>query len=290
MNLATLVLAGIANGSLYALVALGLVLIYKTQDLINFAYGEVFMFGAFAGYIGLNWLELPYWAAFVFAVVSVGAFGAALERLAFRRLLNESHLTLAMLTVGLSFAMRGAARIPFGSDIYTFPPIFTADPIRLGGVIIAPQALATIAVAVVITAALFTFFAYSPLGKQMRATQQNPAGARLVGINIGRVYVVTWAMSASIGAAAGVIAAPSVLLYPDMGVSFLLKGFAAAVLGGLESIPGAIVGGFLVGIIEMLVGGFVSTSFQGVSPFFIIMIVLFVKPDGLFGVRRLSRV
>lgn len=290
MNIATLIVAGLANGSLYALIALGLVLLYKTQDLINFAYGEIFMFGAFAAYIGLFWLHLPYWAAFVGAVVSVAAFGALLERFAFRRLVNETHLTLAMLTVGLSFAMKGAARIPFGSDIYTLPPLFSAAPIRIGGAIIAPQALATIAVAILITASLFAFFAFSTLGKQMQATQQNPEGARLVGININRVMMTTWALSAGLGAAAGVVAAPSVLLYPDMGVSFLLKGFAAAVLGGLESIPGAIVGGFAVGIIEMLVGGFITTEFQGVSPFFIIMIVLFIRPSGLFGRQKLVRV
>jgi len=290
MDFATLIVAGIANGSLYALIALGLVLLYKTQDLINFAYGEFFMFGAFAAYIALNWWDLPYWAAFLVAIAGVAAFGAVLERLAFRRLINETHLTLAMLTVGLSFAMKGAARIPFGSDIYTFPPLFDGGPIRIGTAVIAPQAFATIAIAVAITAGLFVFFAYNALGKQMRATQQNPDGARLVGINISRVFVVTWGLSAGMGAAAGVIAAPSVLLYPDMGVGFLLKGFAAAVLGGLESIPGAIVGGFLVGIIEMLVGGFFTTAFQGVAPFFIIMLVLFLKPDGLFGVKKLSRV
>lgn len=290
MNIATLLVAGLANGSLYALIALGLVLLYKTQDLINFAYGEIFMFGAFAAYIGLFWLHLPYWAAFLAAVASVAAFGAILERLAFRRLVNETHLTLAMVTVGLSFAMKGAARIPFGSDIYTLPPIFAAAPIRIGSVIIAPQALATIVIAVLITVGLFTFFAFSTLGKQMQATQQNAEGARLVGININRVMMTTWALSASLGAAAGVIAAPSVLLYPDMGVSFLLKGFAAAVLGGLESIPGAIIGGFTVGIIEMLVGGFITTEFQSVSPFFIIVIVLFIRPSGLFGRQKLARV
>ena len=127
----------------------------------------------------------------------------------------------------------------------------------------------------------------------MRAStfSRTPDGARLRRQSTSsRVFVVTWGLSAGMGAAAGVIAAPSVLLYPDMGVGFLLKGFAAAVLGGLESIPGAIVGGFLVGIIEMLVGGFFTTAFQGVAPFFIIMLVLFLKPDGLFGVKKLSRV
>ena len=290
MDIATLLVAGIAKGSLYALAALALVLIYKTQDVVNFAFGEIFMFGAFSGYISLKILALPYWLSFVLAVVSIGFFGALIERVAVRRVAHMPHLTLAMVTVGLSFAMKGAARIPFGSDIYTFPPIFPDEPIRMAGVVVAPQSLATIIVAVAVTGAFFVFFRRSSLGKQMRATQQNVTGARLVGVNVNKVFSVTWALSAAVGAVAGVLAAPSVLVYPDMGVTFLLKGFAAAVLGGLDSVPGAIVGGFLVGIIEMLVGGLVSTAFQDVSAFFIIMLVLFLKPDGLFGVRAMSRV
>lgn len=290
MDVVTLIVAGLAKGSLYALAALALVLIYKTQDLVNFAFGEIFMFGAFSGYIALKILHLPYWLAFAIAIVSLGLFGAFIERVAFRRVAHMPHLTLAMVTVGLSFAMKGAARIPFGSDIYTVPPIFPDEPIRVGGVIVTPQSLATIAVAVAMTVAFFVFFSRSRLGKQMRATQQNMTGARLVGVNVNRVFSMTWALSAAVGAAAGVLAAPTVLVYPDMGVTFLLKGFAAAVLGGLESIPGAIVGGFLVGIIEMLAGGLISTAFQDVSAFFIITLVLFLKPDGLFGVRAMSRV
>ena len=290
MEIATLIVAGIAKGSLYALAALALVLIYRTQDVVNFAFGEIFMFGAFSGYIALKILELPYWLSFALAVVSLGVFGAAIERVAFRRVAHMQHMTLAMVTVGLSFAMKGAARIPFGSDIYTFPPMFADTPIRIAGVVIAPQSLAVIVATVAVTVALFVFFSRSPLGKQMRATQQNATGARLVGVNVNKMFSVTWALSAAVGGAAGVLAAPTVLVYPDMGVAFLIKGFAAAVLGGLESIPGAIIGGFLVGIIEMLVGGLVSTAFQDVSAFFIIILVLFLRPEGLFGVRAMSRV
>lgn len=285
-----LLVAGLAKGSLYALVALGLVLVYKTQDVVNFAFGEMFMFGAFAGYIALTVFGLPWWLSFLAALAALGLFGAAVERIVFRRVALAPHVTLAMVTVGLSFAMKGAARIPFGSDIYTMPPLFGSGPLRLGGLAVDPQSVVTVAVAILITVGLFFFFARSRLGKQMRATQQNPTGARLVGVDVDRIFSITWAVAGAVGAAAGMLAAPSVLLYPDMGTSFLLKGFAAAVLGGLDSVPGAIVGGFLVGIIEMLIGGLISTSFQDVSAFFIIMIVLLVWPNGLFGVRAMSRV
>jgi len=291
MSLTTLVVAGLANGSLYALVALGLVLIFKTQDVVNFAHGEILMVGAFIGFTAFDRLALPYPLAFVIAVLLGGVLGAVVERTAFRRLAHEQHITLAMVTVGLSFFLKGAVRLPYGGDIYTFPPAFgAAGPLVFGDAIIAPQNLLTIGVALALSVLMFLFFGFTSLGKQMRATQQNMTGARIVGIDTGRVFSVTWSLAAAIGAGAGVLAAPISLLYPDMGTGFLLKGFAAAVLGGFESIPGAVIGGFIVGIIEMLFGGYISTAFQQVSAFVIIIIVLFVRPYGLLGRKPLHRV
>ncbi|MBV9782902.1 MAG: branched-chain amino acid ABC transporter permease [Acidisphaera sp.] len=290
MNLVTLLVAGLANGSLYALVALGLVLIYKTHDLVNFAHGEILMAGGFIGFTAYQTMHLPYPVAFLLAIALGGLLGAVIELVAFRRVADQHHITLAMVTVGLSVFMKGIARVPFGTDIYTFPPAFSADRITLGSAVIAPQHLLTIGIAALLTLLLFLFFRYTTLGKQMRATQQNITGARLVGINTGRVFSSTWSLAAALGAGAGVLAAPLSLLYPDMGTNFLLKGFAAAVLGGFESVPGAIIGGFLVGIIEMLFGGYVSTAFQQVSAFFIIIVILFIRPNGLFGRRAVARV
>jgi branched-chain amino acid transport system permease protein len=291
MDALTLVVAGLANGSLYALVALGLVLIYKTQDVVNFAHGEILMVGAFIGYTVFQILGWSYPLALIVAVLLCGLMGALIERLAFRRLASEHHITLAMVTVGLSFTLKGAARLPFGADIYTFPPLFKdTAPIVLGSAVISPQSLVIIGVAVLLTLLLFFFFRSTTMGKQMRATQQNLMGAKLVGINTGRIFAGTWALACAAGGAAGVLAAPVSLLYPDMGTNFLLKGFAAAVLGGFESIPGAIVGGLLIGVIELLFGGYVSTAFQHVSAFCIIIIVLFVRPHGLFGRKPTHRV
>jgi len=212
------------------------------------------------------------------------------EWVAFRPIAHHPHITLAMVTVGLSVFLKGLARIPFGSDIYTFPSAIQTERLVVAGAVVAPQHLLTIGIAAVLTLLLYLFFRFTTLGKQMRATQQNLTGARLVGINTGWVFASTWSIAAAVGAAGGVLAGPLSLLYPDMGTNFLLKGFAAAVLGGFESIPGAIVGAFLVGIIEMLFGGYVSTAFQQVSAFFIIIFVLFIKPDGLFGRRAVARV
>ena len=291
MDALTLIVAGLANGSLYALVALGLVLIYKTQDLVNFAHGEILMVGAFMGYTIFQILGWPYPLALIAAVFLCGVMGALIERVAFRRLAHEHHITLVMVTVGLSFTLRGAARLPFGADIYTFPPLFKdTGLIVLGSVAISPQSLVTIGIALLLTLLLFFFFRSTTMGKQMRATQQNQLGAKLVGTNTGRIFSGTWALACAAGGAAGVLAGPVSLLYPDMGTNFLLKGFAAAVLGGFESIPGAVVGGLLVGVIEVLFGGYVSTAFQHVSPFFIIIIVLFVRPHGLFGHKPTHKV
>ncbi len=291
MDALTLTVAGLANGSLYALVALGLVLIYKTQDVVNFAHGEVLMIGAFAGYTAYQIAGWSYPLAFLAAIVFCGVLGAVTERLCFRRLAHHHHITLAMVTVGLSFAFKGLARIPFGADLYTFPPLFQdTPPIILGSAVITPQNLVTIAVALLLTLLLFLFFRATTLGKQMRATQQNLTGAKIVGINTGRVFLLTWGVAAAIGGAAGVLLGPSSLLFPDMGGNFLLKGFAAAVLGGFESVPGAVIGGLLIGVIEKLFGGYVSTAFEHISAFCVIIVVLFVRPYGLFGRKPIHRV
>lgn len=291
MNPISLLAAGLSQGSLYALVALGLVLIYKTQQNVNWAHGEILMIGAFSAYVGHVLVGLPYAIAFLLAVAGGGLLGVVMERLAFRRLVNQHHAASAMAAIGLGVLFKGIARIPFGGDVYTLPPAIQASaPVVVGGAVIAPQSLLTIAVACALTGMLLLFFRLSKLGKQMRATQQNLLGARIVGIDTGRVFSVTWMLAAGIGAATGVLAAPTALLFPDMGGPFLLKGFAAAVLGGFNSIAGAIVGGVAVGVIETFVGGYMSTAFQDVSPFLIILIVLFVRPNGLFGQASVKRV
>jgi branched-chain amino acid transport system permease protein len=283
--------SGLANGALYALVALGLVLIYKTQDVVQFAHGEVLMIGAFVGYTLVRIVEVPYPLAMLGAIIACGMMGAVLERIAFRPIAHHHHITLAMVTVGLSFALKGLARLPFGMDIYTFPRLFPdVSTIVIGKLIVTPQNLVTLGVALALTVTLFVFFRSTTMGKQMRATQQNMVGAQIIGINTGLIFSGTWALACAIGAVAGVLAAPDSLLYPDMGGRFLLKGFAAAVLGGFESVPGAIVGGLLIGVIENLCGFYIDTAFQEISAYCTIILVLFIWPYGLFGRRPAHRV
>lgn len=291
MNLLTLTVAGLAHGSLYALVALGLVLIYKTQGIVNWAHGEFLMGGAFACYVCHVTFGLNYAVSVLIAVFAGALVGAVIERIAFRRIIEEHHATLALVAIGFSVLLKGLARLPFGGDIFTLPPAFgQAEPFKVGSAVISPQSALTILVAFAITLLLLMFFRYTRKGMQMQAAQQSLNGARIVGVNVGGIFSLTWGLAAAIGAIAGILAGPVTLLYPDMGAEFLLKGFAGAVLGGFLSVPGAIVGGILVGIIEMYIGGFISTEFQQVSPFLIIILVLLIRPHGLFGIRPVERV
>jgi branched-chain amino acid transport system permease protein len=285
-----LVFAGVANGSLYALVALGLVLIYKSQDMVNWAHGESLMLGAFTGYLTYVQLKWPYLAAFAAAVASGVFVGYVVERILVRPLAHAPHITLAMLTVGLAIFLRGLARLPFGSDIYAFPPVFGSQPLNFDGLIISPQALINIITALLLSGLLFIVFRFTSLGRQMRATQQNPVGASMVGVNINRIYSLTWIIASAVGAIAGFLAAPLTLLYPDMGAAYLLKGFAAAVVGGFGSAPGAIVGGFTIGIVEMLCGGLISTKILDVSAYMLIILVMFFRPEGIFSQSARKRV
>lgn len=291
MLIFTLIIAGLAHGSLYALVALGLVLIYKTQGIVNWAHGEFLMVGAFTTYICHVMWGLPYIVSF-FIALGVGALlGAVIERLAFRGIIEEHHATLALVAIGISVMIKGIVRVPFGGDVYTLPPAFAGiAPLHFGSAVISMQSILSILAALLVTGFLLIFFRYTRTGKQMKAAQQSLNGARIVGVNIGSIFSLTWCIAAGIGAIAGTLAGPLSLLYPDMGAEFLLKGFAAAVLGGFHSVHGALIGGLLVGVIEMMMGGMISTEFQQVSPFLIIILVLLLRPHGLFGRRPVERV
>jgi branched-chain amino acid transport system permease protein len=290
MDLPVYVAVGISNGTLYALMALGLVLTYKTQNFIPFVNGEFFTAGAFAAFTVFKVLALPYWAALCVAVLCGAAIGFICEQAIIRPLANSHHLSLVMATVGASILLQGIARLRWGDDIYTFPPLLSGMSVTLLGVPIALQNLVVIVMAVVLVGALFLFFTFTKMGKQVKAVSQSLVGAQIIGINPARVYRTTWMLSGAIGAVAGVLAAPFTLLYPDMGSEILIKGFAAAILGGLTSIPGALVGGLIIGVSEMLIAGYISTVFVKISAFVVIMVVLLVKPHGLFGTNTTGRV
>ena len=287
-----LLLSGLTTGSLYALIALGIVVVNKSTGMINFAHGELFMFSGFVAWMLHVQMGMGYLPSFAIAVAIGFALGAVTNLIAARPMRNADVVGLVLATIGLAFVFRGAARVIWGgkSDYLSFPPITSPDPVTIGGVMVIPQQIAVLAGAIVIMLVFAAFFRLTRAGKMMQATADNAKASRLVGIRIDRIYMLSFGTGAAIAAAAAVLMAPLTLLYPDMGFSFFIKGFAAAVLGGLTSLPGAVLGGFCIGIIEALAGGYISSSFMEVSAFIVIMFVLVLRPTGLLSFGKLRQV
>ncbi|MBL8671423.1 MAG: branched-chain amino acid ABC transporter permease [Alphaproteobacteria bacterium] len=282
-----LLVSGLTTGALYALVAIGLVLVYRSTTHINFAHGELFMVGGFLAYTGVVILGWPYVPSLILAVIGTFILGIVSDRAIFRPLIHAPGLSMVLATVGFSFLLKGIGRLLWGGrgEFTSMPPIVDPSPIFLAGLPILPQQLVVLAAAVACMLALAAFFRGTTAGKSMQATAESTRASYLVGIRVERVYMYTWGAGAAIAAVAGCFMAPLTLLSPDIGFNLLLKAFAATILGGLGSMGGAVVGGFAVGIIESLAGGYVYTAFQDVSAFIVIIAVLVLRPQGLFGTR-----
>jgi branched-chain amino acid transport system permease protein len=287
-----LVVSGLTTGSLYALVAMGLVVVYKATTVVNFAHGELFMLGGFLAYTFHVLLKLGYVVSLVLAVAAALVLGLVTERLAYRPLMRAPAISVVLAAVGFSFVLKGAARQIWGGlgDYMPFPPVVATPAITLGGLILVPQQLVVLAGALVCMGLFTAFFTWTRTGKMMQATAENAKAARLVGIRVDRVYAFTWGVGAATAAAAAVLMAPLTFVYPDVGSPLLVKAFAAAVLGGFGSLLGAVLGGFSIGLIENLAGGYINTSFTDISAFLVIMLVLIVRPTGFFGPRAVRRI
>jgi branched-chain amino acid transport system permease protein len=268
--LSQVVVSGLTLGSLYALVGLGFVVIFRATRVVNFAQGEMMMLGAILALYFYSDLNLPYSLAFVTAVVLCAVFGAALERIAYRPLINAPVVTLILATVAVGQMMRAAVRILRGSEVSRFPSILPAEPFSIAGVTLTPLSLSIIALAVLLVCAFMLFFRKTRIGKGMEATSENRDAATLCGVNVNRTFSLIWAVGSGLAAAAGVLLAPLIIITPDMG-------------GGFTSIPGAIAGCFLLGIIENLGGVYLASSMKDVISFAALLLILSLKPNGLFG-------
>ncbi len=291
--LSYLVATGISTGALYALVALGIVVIYKATEVVNFAHGEMFMLGGFFAFTFHVMLGWPYLPSFALAVALAFAVGVAVDRIAFRPLMQRRTLVSVLLVmIGLSFVLKGVARWIWGGkgDYLTFPPLISPEPLSFAGIMVMSQQLVVLGAACAVMIVFALFFKLTRAGRFMQATADNPKAAKLVGLRTDRVYMYTFGVGSAVAAAAAVLMAPLTLLYPDIGFMLFVKAFAAAVLGGLTSIPGAVVGGFLIGIIEQLAAGYLHTAMQEVAAFIVIMIVMIFIPTGLFGLGRIRKV
>jgi len=281
--------SGIVTGCVYALVALSLVIVYKSTDVVNFAGGELVMVGGYLGLLFLLALGLPYPLMFVAVPVAVFVLGALFDRITLNKVggrgiaKHADLVPLVVATIGLSYLLKGAVRVvPYTEEVRRLPPLFQAPPIFLGDVVLQAQDLAIIGVTIVIMAALWVFFRHTMIGKALRATSQNPRAAALIGIPVKTMRMTVWGLASAIAGIAGVLLAPKLLMTPDMG-SVVMLAFAAAIVGGFTSLPGCVVGGIVLGVVQNLVGIFISPQAIVVTPFFIIMLVLLIRPQGLFG-------
>jgi branched-chain amino acid transport system permease protein len=284
------ILAGIANGAIYACMALAIVMIYQAIDHLNFAQGEMAMFSTFICWQLLQW-GLPFWLAFLIMIAISFAGGVAIERIVFRPIQNAPVLSHVAVFIGLFAILNSLAGFIWDFSIKPFPSPFGSAPF-FGGLISAHQ-LGMIAVTLTVLAFLYVFFRFTHIGLAMRAAAGNPVSARLVGIRVAWMIALGWGMAAAIGAIAGVLIAPVVFLEPQMMVSILLYGFAGAVLGGLTSPGGGVLGGFLIGVIENLAGTYiplVGGELKLTIALAVIVVVLIVRPGGLLGRTAVQRV
>jgi branched-chain amino acid transport system permease protein len=283
------VLAGLATGGIYASLALALVMIYQATHLVNFAQGEMAMFTTYLAWSLIS-AGMPYWAAFFITVALGFALGALIERIVIRPVENAPVLAVVVVFIALLVILNSIAGWIYTYTIKAFPSPFPKEPL-FGIRYMSAHELGAIGITLVVLATLYLFFRYTPLGLAMRAVAQNPQSSRLVGIRVGWMLALGWGLAAAVGAVAGMMVAPIVYLDPNMMGGILLYAFAAALLGGIDSPMGAVIGGFTVGVLENLLGAFVIGNELKLTVALVLIVgVLLVRPSGFFGSVHVSRV
>jgi branched-chain amino acid transport system permease protein len=285
------VISGIAIGCIYGLVALGFVLIYKATEVVNFAQGELMMIGAFVAYTFVVLLKLNYWVAFLFTVAFMWGLGMVLDRVVLRPLVGEPVFAIVMVTIGFGILARSVvSMIPgWGTDTLSFRTPFTERTIKHGGLILSWEHLSIIVLSVALVLVFYCFFRFTRVGIALQATAQNQLAAVYMGISIKKVFSLTWAISAAVAGFAGILLSPITFVHMNMG--FIgLKAFPAAVLGGFGSIPGAIVGGLIIGVTESLAGVYLPIGWKDIAAFLVLILVLMIRPEGLFGIQQKKKV
>lgn len=281
---------GLTIGSIYAMTALGFTLIYNSTEVINFAQGEFLMLGGILAIAFYGWLGLPLPASLMLAVAIVTCVGILLERLAINTLKKPSVITLIIITVGASILIKGLAMFVFGKDAYPLPHFSGEKPISFFGATILPQTLWILGITFAAVAALNFFFEKTLTGRAMVACSVNRIASSLVGIKVGRMVLLSFALSAALGAIGGIIITPITLMEYERGTALGLKGFSGAILGGIGSAKGAVAGGFLLGLLESFSAGLISSSYKDSVAFFVLLMVLFIRPTGIFGAPPAKRV
>lgn len=278
------ILTGLTVGSIYALVALGFNIIYNVTEVINFAQGEFAVWGALVMVLLVQSTPLPTIVCFATAVAAVSVIGALINLLTIRPLKSPTVLTMIMVTIAVSIILKGVAMFIWGKDPYALQQFSSSPPIRLVGAYIPVQSIWVIAITIALVIGLTFFFRKTMLGKAMAACADNPTAAGLVGISVNKMVLFSFALSAALGAIGGIIITPITLIEYDRGAMLALKGFGAAIMGGLGNFYGAVLAGFVLGLLESMATGFISSSYKDAIALIVLLLVLFFKPSGLLGV------
>ena len=285
-----LVVSGLAQGVVYALVALSMTMVYRATTVVNFGHGDLVMGGAFAVYVLVVYARLPYLLGGLLALAILFGLGMALHQGLMRRIMSGPHLAIAMMALAVGYALRGGARMLWGREVLPFPRIFPDHAWAFGDVVVTSDNLIVSGTVLGLMAVLFVLFNLTRTGRLLQAVFQSQRGAALVGLNVDAVHRLMWGAGAALAALGGVLLAPITLLYPDMGVWVLVRGFAAMTLGGFGTLHGAVLGGLVLGVVELVLGAYVSTAFIDISAYVVVIAVLLLRPDGLFGRQVVVRV
>lgn len=289
MNLLQLILGGFAVGAIYATVALGLVIIYKATDVFNFAQGELMTLGAFVCYFFIAQLHIPTIWAFLVTFFATALIGLVIEELFLKPMVGEPIFSVIMVTVGLSVFLQGIIGFSWGDMIKKFPSFVSEKPLSFSGLVISPVQLTTVIIAAVLITVFAIFFKFANMGIGMKAVANDQDASLLMGISVRKIFGLSWAISAVVAAIGGVLLSNIMYLHPSLS-SVGIKVFPAVVLGGLDSIPGAIVGGIIIGIVENVAGGYLGGDVKEITSFIILIAILMIKPYGLFGKEEIERV
>ena len=276
------VVSGLATGSIYALMAISLVIIFNATRTLNFAQGEMLMVSTFVGFTVYARAKVPLVVVMLVAVVAAALLGWVIERAIIRHAIASTPFDVLIITLGLSLVLRSAAGLTWTHDEFPFPSFFGDRPITLGPVRLVPVSLGIIGASLGLMWGLWALFTHTRLGRAMRAVAQNQRAARLMGISVERVYSASWVLASVVGALAGVLIAPVIFLSSKMGL-VAINGFIAAVLGGFGSMPGAVVGGMLLGVIENLAPLYLPSSIKHSVPFLVLIAILLIRPGGVLG-------
>lgn len=291
MQVVQLLLSGIAQGCIYGLIALGFVLIYKATETVSFAQGELMMLGAFCALAGMTFFGFPFWLAALFAVLVMALLGVMLELVVIRPVLGQPQFAIVMLTIGIGYVIRGViTMVPgIGTETHTLPVPYKDQVWNLGALVINVEQVVIVVATAILCGLLYVLFRYSKLGIAMQASSQNQLAAYYMGIPVKRLNSLVWGLAAAVAAIAGMLLAPITFVHANMG--FIgLKAFPAAVVGGFGSLPGAIVGGLVIGVVESMAGFYLPDGFKDTAPYIVVLVMLMVKPNGLFGEKLRKKV